>query len=67
MTTAMTHRQARRKLGSRTTRRSGMKSQIIPGAAATNKGHRAEYRYPKRYPKVPRLCVRVRQLVAKSR
>lgn len=45
----MTRREARRKIGSRTIRRSGTKSQAILGASKpSGKGALAKYRHPRR-------------------
>lgn len=64
----MTRREARRKLGSRTTRRSGIKTQALPlQSKPSGKGALQKYRYPKRHPKLPTLANRVRELVEAAR
>lgn len=40
----MTHRQARSKIGSRTTRRSGTKTQVMPGGKSGGKGAAPKFR-----------------------
>lgn len=44
----MTHRQARRKLGTRTTRRSGTNGKFIKGTAGGGKKRTPAYRNPRR-------------------
>lgn len=45
----MTHRQARKRLGTRTSRRSGTKTQAIPGQTKpSKKGALVKYRHPRR-------------------
>lgn len=55
----MTHRQARRKLGSRTTRRAGKKTCVIPGGAQKKA---PKYRTRRAY-EGPSNAARVRALV----
>jgi len=60
----MTHRQARRKLGSRTTRRSGTKTQALPQQSKPKgKGALQKFRQPRRRAKYPTLATRVWALV----
>lgn len=60
----MTHRQARRKLGSRSTRKSGTKTQAIPNQSKpTGKGALVKFRHPRRRAKYPTLAARVWALV----
>lgn len=59
----MTHREARRKLGSRTVRRSGTKTQIIPGLKKSGgKGSSPKFRRWRR--QKPRPAVLVRRILA---
>ena len=63
----MTHREARRKLGSRTSRRAGSKTQCIPGRANSHSGTKAGptecWRIPRMHPKHPTPAARVWALV----
>lgn len=63
----MTHRQARRKLGSRTVRRSGTKTQALPvQSKPSGKGALQKHRHPRKRAKYPTLAARVWKLVEAS-
>jgi hypothetical protein len=60
----VTHRQARKKLGSRTTRRSGTKTQALPvQSKPSGKGALVKFRNPRKRAKYPTLAHRVHVLV----
>lgn len=59
----MTHREARRTLGSRVARRSGTKTKVIPGSASSKRP--PKYRYFRARPIT--LAAKVARIVAKSR
>jgi hypothetical protein len=59
----LTHRQARRKLGSRNARRAGTKTKVVPGSG--NAKQSPKYRYPRARP--ISLAARVAKLVQASR